>query len=111
MLSDNQFVRFQRQICLEEIGEGGQKKLKDSTVLIIGCGGLGCAASLYLASAGIGKLVLVDDDFVEVSNLHRQIAYIDSDQGVSKAGALAKRLSAINPEVVIRVISKRMSDD
>ena len=111
MLSDQQFVRFQRQICLEEVGERGQKKLENSTVLIIGCGGLGCAASLYLASAGIGKLVLVDDDFIEVSNLHRQIAYIDSDQGVSKADALAKRLSAINPEVVIRVIRKRMSDD
>ncbi|WP_339386707.1 HesA/MoeB/ThiF family protein [Vibrio caribbeanicus] len=111
MLSDNQFVRFQRQICLEEIGEGGQKKLKDSTVLIIGCGGLGCAASLYLASAGIGKLVLVDDDLVEISNLHRQIAYMDGEQGVLKVDALSKRLSAINPQIDIRLVKKRMSEE
>jgi sulfur carrier protein ThiS adenylyltransferase len=111
MLSNDKFIRFERQICLEEVGEQGQKKLEGSSVLMIGCGGLGCAASLYLVSAGVGKLVLVDDDFVEISNLHRQIAYIDSDKGLSKADVLSKRLLAINPEVNVRAVKKRMSDE
>ncbi|GAK85384.1 sulfur carrier protein adenylyltransferase ThiF [Vibrio ponticus] len=70
MLTDNQFLRYQRQVALPELGEIGQQRLFQSHVLIIGCGGLGSAAALYLAGAGVGRLVLVDDDNVEASNLH-----------------------------------------
>ena len=73
MLSDQDFLRYQRQISLPEIGECGQEKITHSHVLIIGCGGLGSAASLYLAAAGVGRMVLVDDDDVDTSNLQRQI--------------------------------------
>lgn len=75
MLTDQEFIRYQRQVSLPEIGESGQARLGQSHVLLIGCGGLGSAASLYLAAAGVGKLVVIDDDHVDSSNLQRQVIY------------------------------------
>lgn len=108
MLSDKQFLRYQRQIALPEIGELGQTKLTDSHVLIIGCGGLGSAASLYLASAGVGKLVVVDDDEVDSSNLQRQIIYREHDLQVAKSEATRKQISELNSLVQVRAINKRL---
>ncbi|CAE6926010.1 COG0476 Dinucleotide-utilizing enzymes involved in molybdopterin and thiamine biosynthesis family 2 [Vibrio sp. B1FLJ16] len=84
MLSDKDFIRYQRQVSLPEVGEAGQIRLNQSHVLMIGCGGLGSAASLYLAAAGVGKLVVVDDDHVDNSNLQRQIVYRESDINIKK---------------------------
>lgn len=108
MLSDKQFLRYQRQISLTEIGESGQCDLSNSHVLIIGCGGLGSAASLYLASAGVGKLVVVDDDEVDSSNLQRQVIYRERDLDAAKTDATIKQLGELNSMVQVRGISKRL---
>lgn len=95
--------RYRRQIVLREVGVNGQAVLRDSSVLIIGLGGLGSAASLYLAGAGIGRLVLADRDRVEPSNLHRQILYRTEDLGRAKTAAAIERLAALNGEGVYEV--------
>ncbi|MCV5949824.1 ThiF family adenylyltransferase, partial [Escherichia coli] len=87
-----------------EIAEVGQERLSKSHVLIIGCGGLGSAASLYLASAGIGTLVVVDDDEVDSSNLQRQIIYREQDLQVAKTKATVKQLTDLNSMVQIRAL-------
>ena len=108
MLNDKEFLRYQRQVSLPEVGESGQVQLGQSHVLVIGCGGLGSAACLYLASAGVGKLVVVDDDIVESSNLQRQVIYREQDLGSPKTHATAKQLSELNPMVQVRTINKRL---
>ena len=110
MLTDEQFLRYQRHVALPEITEAGQQRLFQSHVLIIGCGGLGSAAALYLAAAGVGRLVLVDDDHVDQSNLQRQVAYRDYDIGTNKVCAISRQLSQLNPEVSLRSIAKRMDE-
>ena len=109
MLSDQDFLRYQRQISLPEIGECGQEKITKSHVLIIGCGGLGSAASLYLAAAGVGRMVLVDDDDVDTSNLQRQIVYREGNLGKAKTEAMRQQLNQLNSGVQIRTIGKRLS--
>ncbi|AIU68277.1 HesA/MoeB/ThiF family protein [Vibrio coralliilyticus] len=109
MLSDQDFLRYQRQISLPEIGESGQEKIIQSHVLIIGCGGLGSAASLYLAAAGVGRIVLVDDDDVDTSNLQRQIAYREDNLGKAKTEAMRQQLNQLNSGVQMRTIGKRLS--
>ena len=110
MLSDFEFVRYQRQIALPEIGEQGQRNLLNGHVLVIGCGGLGNAAALYLAASGIGKIVLVDDDCVDSSNLQRQVAFKESDLGTAKVDALKLQLSELNGRSQVRTINKRMAE-
>lgn len=110
MLSDRDFIRYQRQVSLPNIGEQGQAKLGRGHVLIIGCGGLGSAASLYLAAAGVGRLVLVDDDEVDSSNLQRQVVYRESQVGQDKVAAMAEQLTALNAELNVRVIAKRLDE-
>ena len=110
MLSDFEFVRYQRQIALPEIGEQGQRNLLNGHVLVIGCGGLGNAAALYLAASGIGKIVLVDDDCVDSSNLQRQVAFKESDLGTAKVDALKLQLNELNGRSQVRTIKKRMAE-
>lgn len=98
-LSD--FQRYSRHISLEEIGAAGQKKLKSARVLIVGLGGLGCPAAMYLAGAGVGKLGLIDPDQVELSNLQRQPLYAASDVGQLKAEVAANYLRSYNPLIEI----------
>ncbi len=95
------YARYSRQVILREVGVNGQSLLRDSTVLIIGVGGLGAPASLYLAGAGIGRLILSDRDHVERSNLQRQIVYRNTDLGRPKLDAAADNLRALNPECSI----------
>ncbi|WNJ96697.1 HesA/MoeB/ThiF family protein [Vibrio ruber] len=111
LLNDQAFLRYQRQIALAEIGEVGQYELNKKHVLMIGCGGLGTAVSLYLAGAGIGSIILVDHDAVEISNLHRQIAYRENDLGTRKVCALADQLRGLNQQCRIRTIDKRLEDE
>ncbi|HUP62676.1 MAG TPA: molybdopterin-synthase adenylyltransferase MoeB [Thermoanaerobaculia bacterium] len=93
--------RYARQITLPELGEAGQEKLKAGSVLIVGAGGLGSPASLYLAAAGVGRIGLVDFDRVDITNLHRQILYGTSDVGTNKLVAARERLADLNPEIDI----------
>ncbi|ELV8719368.1 HesA/MoeB/ThiF family protein [Vibrio vulnificus] len=111
MLDDRLFTRYQRQIALTEIGELGQANLLQAHVLIIGCGGLGNAAALYLAAAGVGHLVLVDDDVVEESNLQRQIAFRQQHLASPKVDALAEQLKQLNAELRVRTISQRLDEE
>ena len=101
---------FKRQITLPEIGEIGQQKLQDASVLVVGCGGLGSPVAVYLASSGIGKIHLVDFDFVDISNLHRQVFYSLDDVGKSKAAVLSafikKRASFTEVSFTAKPITK-----
>ncbi|NMC74612.1 MAG: HesA/MoeB/ThiF family protein [Geobacteraceae bacterium] len=101
MISSEQQERYSRQILLEEIGRPGQERLLAGRVLIIGAGGLGSPAALYLAAAGVGTIGLADGDEVELSNLQRQILHFTPDIGAAKVSSAAKKLSALNPEVTV----------
>ena len=110
-LSDQEMLRYNRQIILRNFDFEGQEKLKDSTILIIGAGGLGCASTQYLAAAGLGSMTLVDDDVVELSNLQRQILHCDDTIGEKKVISAKNALNRINPNCHITPIDKRLSDD
>ena len=109
-MNDGQLLRYSRQIMLPELDIAGQQALINATIVIIGLGGLGAPAALYLAAAGIGKLILVDDDDVELSNLQRQIIHHQSDIGATKVDSAAGRLAEINPDVVNRTIDHRLDE-
>jgi len=94
--------RYARQIVLKEIGGAGQQALGRARVLIVGAGGLGGPAGLYLAGAGVGHIGIIDDDDVDLSNLHRQIQFGTDDVGTRKTRAMAKTLSALNPHIRIQ---------
>ncbi|MEG9481722.1 molybdopterin-synthase adenylyltransferase MoeB [Mannheimia indoligenes] len=110
-LTDHEILRYNRQIILKSVDFDGQEKLKSSRILIVGLGGLGCAASQYLASAGVGHLTLVDFDTVSLSNLQRQILHTDETIGLPKVESAKARLSAINPNIQIEVINQKCSDE
>jgi adenylyltransferase/sulfurtransferase len=100
-LTPEQARRYARQVSLPGIGVEGQRRLLDSTVALVGVGGLGCPAALYLAAAGVGRLVLIDGDRVDASNLHRQVLYGPADEGRPKVEAAAEHLRAMNPDAVV----------
>lgn len=108
-LSTTEISRYHRQIILPEIGIQGQLKLKSSRVLIVGAGGLGCPAALYLAAAGIGKISIVDFDKVDLSNLHRQILFQQNDLNLNKAQQAESHLNALNSDIQIVPISEKLS--
>lgn len=107
-MDDQQLLRYSRQILLEQIDVDGQQRLLDSSVLIVGMGGLGSPAALYLAGAGVGRLVLADDDHVDLSNLQRQIIHSTADLDRPKTTSAADRLVALNPEVQIQQLTQRL---
>lgn len=110
MLNDNDFMRYSRQVMLEDIGIEGQNKLQQAKVLIIGLGGLGSPASLYLAGAGVGELILVDDDTLHISNLQRQILYRTNDIPNAKVDIAKQSLLALNPDINIVSYKQRLND-
>ncbi|MCG7497728.1 molybdopterin-synthase adenylyltransferase MoeB [Vibrio sp. Of7-15] len=110
-LSDQEMLRYNRQIILRQFDFDGQEALKNSSVLILGAGGLGCAASQYLVSAGIGNVTLIDDDVIELSNLQRQVLHNDASIGMKKVASAASSLQKINPHTNISTIDKRLDDD
>ncbi|MBD2794386.1 HesA/MoeB/ThiF family protein [Xenorhabdus sp. 42] len=99
--------RYDRQIKV--IGNDGQEKLKKASVLIIGCGGLGCPISLYMSTAGVGKITLVDDDVVSLSNLHRQILFEEDDIGKLKVDVAKRKLLKLNSNIEITGINDRIN--
>lgn len=109
VLSDQEQQRYLRQIQLPECAIEGQVSLKNSHVLIVGMGGLGCPASLYLAAAGVGKLTLIDGDVVSLSNLQRQVLYTEAEIGINKAQAAAKRLGQLNSDIDIVAVTEHFS--
>ena len=100
-LSSEQRRRYDRHLILDGFGREGQQKLLDAKVLIVGAGGLGSPAAMYLAAAGVGRIGLIDGDFVSVTNLQRQILYTAGDTGRSKVEVAAERLRAMNPDVEV----------
>jgi len=96
-LSDQDLLRYSRQILLKEVDFEGQELLSKAHVVVMGVGGLGSLAGAYLAGAGVGQLTLIDDDSVDVSNLHRQLLYVESDVGVDKVKAAKEKLLEANP--------------
>ena len=110
-MNDQQLLRYSRQIMLPQVDYPGQLRLLNARVLIIGIGGLGSPAAIYLAAAGVGQLVLVDDDQVELSNLQRQIIHTTDQIGEQKVASAARHLQAINPDCQVHTIDSRLSDE
>ena len=110
-MNDEQLLRYSRQIMLPEFDVGGQEALLNATALVVGLGGLGSPAALYLAAAGIGALTLVDHDTVDLSNLQRQIIHDQSSLGAPKAQSAASRINAVNPDTRIRAIPNKLEGE
>ncbi|MED6332363.1 MAG: molybdopterin-synthase adenylyltransferase MoeB [Pseudomonadota bacterium] len=110
-MKDEQLLRFSRQIMLPEMDVAGQQKLVDATVLIVGMGGLGCPAAMYLAAAGVGHLIIADDDTVELTNLQRQIAHEHRNLGESKVSSAKASLRGLNPDVCVTQIDRRLEGE
>jgi adenylyltransferase/sulfurtransferase len=110
-MNDEQLLRYSRQIMLPQVDIAGQEKLQASTVLIIGMGGLGSPVAMYLAAAGVGHLILVDHDKVDLSNLQRQIVHGQDDIGRLKITSAANTLMQLNPELRITSLDHKLSDD
>ena len=106
--SDEEVERYARHLVLREIGGPGQQALKAARVLLVGAGGLGAPAALYLAAAGVGHIGLVDPDTVSLSNLQRQVLYGVGDLGAPKVAVAARRLAELNPHVVVEPIDRRL---
>lgn len=104
------FTRYARQVVLREVGVNGQQLLRDSSALIVGIGGLGSPAALYLAGAGLGKLVLTDFDRIAISNLHRQVLYRESDIGRAKLDAASAQLRELNADCAIELLPGPLDD-
>ena len=108
-LNFKDFKRFEKQIILKKIGISGQKKIKNSKVLIIGIGGLGCPLLTYLASSGVGKIGVVDHDKIELGNLNRQILFNSSDIGKYKVNQAKKKINKINKNIKIQLFRLKVS--
>ncbi len=107
-MNDEQLLRYSRQILLPDVDVDGQEKLLQASVLIIGLGGLGSPVAMYLAAAGVGELILVDDDAVELSNLQRQIIHTTESLGQSKVSSAACAIKKLNPDIKTIAINRRL---
>ena len=108
--SDEERQRYARHILLKEIGGPGQQRLKAATVAVVGAGGLGAPAALYLAAAGVGRLRLIDDDAVSLDNLQRQVIFRSADVGASKVARAQAALAALNDNVAVEIEEQRLTD-
>jgi molybdopterin-synthase adenylyltransferase len=110
-LTDSQFERYARHLILDEVGDEGQARLLAARVALIGAGGLGAPAALYLAAAGVGRLTVIDDDVVDLSNLQRQVIHTTDQVGRAKTESARRTLAAINPDVVVETQAVRLAAD
>ncbi|MGN6180559.1 MAG: molybdopterin-synthase adenylyltransferase MoeB [Mucilaginibacter sp.] len=111
MLEKDEIKRYQRQIILPELGMEGQQKLKQAKVLMVGAGGLGCPVLQYLVAGGVGTIGIIDNDIVDLSNLHRQILYTVNDIGLNKAIVAKQKLELLNPLVSVEAYPVRLTED
>jgi len=109
MLNSEELERYARHIVMREVGGPGQAKLKAARVLVIGAGGLGAPALMYLAAAGVGTVGIIDDDHVSLSNLQRQVIHATSDVGRAKTESARERIAEINPHVAVRTHDERFA--
>lgn len=110
-MNDAQLLRYSRHILLPQIGIDGQQRLLDAHVLVIGVGGLGSPVSMYLAASGVGRLTLADPDTVDLTNLQRQIVHTTDAIGASKIDSAIRRLKALNPDVQLTGIARKLEGD
>lgn len=108
-LSISEAERYARHLSLPQVGLEGQKKLKNSSILVVGAGGLGSPCLLYLAAAGLGEIGIIDDDKVDVSNLQRQVIHCTSNLGESKVDSAKRRLLDLNPDISVKIFNKRLN--
>lgn len=108
-LNDAQLARYSRHILLDVIDLEGQARLLGSHILVVGCGGLGSAAIPYLAASGVGRLTIIDDDVIELSNLQRQVSYRTEDLGQAKSVVMARMIAQLNPDVQVRALTQRVT--
>lgn len=111
MLTDEQLLQYSRQIMLPQFDIDGQEKICSATVLIVGVGGLGCPVALYLAAAGVKKLILVDDDDVEITNLQRQIAHDTTTVGTKKVDSAATAIKRIAPNCELALVPEKFHEE
>ena len=107
-MNDKQLLRYSRHLLLDEIGIEGQQRLLDAHVLILGAGGLGSPVALYLASAGVGHMTIVDDDDVDLTNLQRQIMHTEARVGQPKVDSARQAIHAINPDIIVDTLVQRV---
>ncbi len=110
-MNDNQLLRYSRQIMLPQVDIEGQQKLLSASILIVGAGGLGSPAAIYLTAAGVGNIAIYDNDIVDLSNLQRQIAHHTPDIGTDKVISTRQTLNRLNPEVKIRAVKQRLEGE
>ena len=108
-LDKKNFEKYSRQLIMNKIGISGQKKIMNASICIIGCGGLGTSVAQYLAMTGVGKMVLIDFDKIEMSNLNRQLSFLEKDIGKNKAEVLKKNVEKINPELDVVIFKKKLN--
>jgi len=106
-----EWYRYERQIVIPAVGETGQRKIKRAKIFIGGAGGLGSISSYYLAAAGVGELIIVDSDNVELTNLNRQIVHSTTDLGIPKVLSAKKKLEALNPHCIVRPLQATMNEE
>jgi adenylyltransferase/sulfurtransferase len=111
MLDKDELKRYKRQLIIPDFGEEGQKKLKDSRVVIVGVGGLGCVSATYLTAAGVGHITIVDFDIVELPDLNRQILYWEDEIGEKKVVVAQRKLSRLNPAVEITPVFAKITEE
>jgi len=109
-MNDNQLLRYSRHILLDDIGIDGQERIGAAHALVIGAGGLGSPVALYLGSAGVGQITLVDHDTVDLTNLQRQVAHTSARIGLPKVASAREAIAAINPEVRVHALQQRADD-
>jgi molybdopterin/thiamine biosynthesis adenylyltransferase len=109
-VDDASLLRYSRHILLDDIGVEGQQRIQAGRVLIIGAGGLGCPAALYLAGAGVGRITVIDPDVVDLTNLQRQIAHATARIGEAKVDSLRSAMAALNPEIDIETLAERADE-
>ena len=111
VLSDQELTRYARHLVLREVGGVGQRKLKAASVAVVGAGAIGSAAIPAFAGAGIGRLTIIDDDTIDLSNLHRQPIFTEADCGSAKAPLAAAFVARLNPHVEVKAVQKRIAPD
>jgi molybdopterin/thiamine biosynthesis adenylyltransferase len=110
-VDDAQLLRYSRHILLDDIGVEGQQRLLDSHALILGAGGLGSPVALYLAASGVGRITLVDDDQVDLTNLQRQIAHTTTRVGQAKVDSAREAMLSLNPQIQVRALQQRADEN